>query len=280
MALRIPQSLSTGLQPETGWSVLDHELREQKMHTLGTLSGQVERALAALRVFDAEAHEPGSEHRRRAHGMANFIESTIRVAETDGIEHEVLNADWIRQRFPQFAPVLDSALGCFEPGGGYVRPERCIEAQLTLAKRLGAELMTGTVVTGLHSDDGKAVVSTNGATIVANKAIVCAGMWNAELLGALFDHLLKVCRQNLYWFKLAEPSILTEGSPTFILTHGPTDQDVCYGFPPIPGENSTKIATEQYTDATTPDALQRQVTLEECKTMFRSHWRGFGAAAC
>jgi hypothetical protein len=107
MAVRIPQSLSTGLQPETGWSVLDHELREQKMHTLGTLSGQVEQALAALRVFNAEAHEPGSEHRRRAHGMANFTESTIRVAETDGVEHEVLNADWIRQRFPQFAPVLD-----------------------------------------------------------------------------------------------------------------------------------------------------------------------------
>ena len=56
MAVRIPQSLSTGLQPEMGWSVLDYELREQKAHTLGTLSGQVEQALAALRAFDAEAH--------------------------------------------------------------------------------------------------------------------------------------------------------------------------------------------------------------------------------
>ena len=66
MAVRISQSLSTGLQPETGWSVLDHELREQKAHTLGALSGQVEQALAALRSFDAEAHEPDRGHRRRA----------------------------------------------------------------------------------------------------------------------------------------------------------------------------------------------------------------------
>ena len=66
MAVRIPQSLSTSLQPETGWSVLDYELREQKAHTLGTLSGQVEQALAALRAFDAEAHQPDREHRRRA----------------------------------------------------------------------------------------------------------------------------------------------------------------------------------------------------------------------
>jgi len=66
MAVRIPQSVSTGLQPETGWSVLDYELREQKAHSLATLSGQVEHALVALRAFDAEAHEADREHRRRA----------------------------------------------------------------------------------------------------------------------------------------------------------------------------------------------------------------------
>ena len=66
MAVRIPQSLSTGVQPETGWNVLDYELREQKAHTLGTLSSQVEQVLAALRAFDAQAHEPDGEHRRRA----------------------------------------------------------------------------------------------------------------------------------------------------------------------------------------------------------------------
>jgi hypothetical protein len=66
MAVRIPQRLSTGLQPETGWSVLDYKLREQKAHTLGILGDQVEQALAALRVFDAEARGPDGEHRRRA----------------------------------------------------------------------------------------------------------------------------------------------------------------------------------------------------------------------
>lgn len=64
MAVCIPQSLSTGLQPESGWSVLDHELREQKAHALGALSGQVEQALAALRSFDAEAQESDRGHRR------------------------------------------------------------------------------------------------------------------------------------------------------------------------------------------------------------------------
>jgi hypothetical protein len=66
MAVRIPQSLSTGLSRETGWDVLDYELREQKAHTLGKLGGQVEQVLVALRAFDAAAHGTDGEERRRA----------------------------------------------------------------------------------------------------------------------------------------------------------------------------------------------------------------------
>jgi hypothetical protein len=78
------------------------------------------------------------------------------------------------------------------------------------------------------------------------KVIVCAGMWSASLLGEPFSTLLKVCRQKLFWFKLEEPSIFPEDSPSFIITHGPSEIDACYGVPPIPGEGSMKIATERY----------------------------------
>ena len=65
MAVRIPQSYrraSTGNR----WDVLDYELREQKAQTLGNLGSQVERALAALRAFDAAPHGADGEDRRRA----------------------------------------------------------------------------------------------------------------------------------------------------------------------------------------------------------------------
>jgi hypothetical protein len=104
MAVRIPQSLSTGLQPETGWSVLDYELREQKAHTLGTLSGQVEQALAALRSIDA-THGSDQEPRRRAllDGAADLVWAFMiqrelcglrnwdAVVKDYGIPREVLN---------------------------------------------------------------------------------------------------------------------------------------------------------------------------------------------
>jgi hypothetical protein len=65
MTVRPPQSFSTGLARETGWSVLDCEILQQKAHTLGTLGSQVEQALARLRTFDAGAHE-ADEARRSA----------------------------------------------------------------------------------------------------------------------------------------------------------------------------------------------------------------------
>jgi hypothetical protein len=54
MSLRPPRSLSTSLQSDTGWSVLDYELAQQKAQTLGNLGHQVEQALTKLRAFDAQ----------------------------------------------------------------------------------------------------------------------------------------------------------------------------------------------------------------------------------
>jgi len=55
MTVRPPQSFATGLTREARWNVLEYEILQQKAQTLGTLSRQVEQALAALRAFDAEA---------------------------------------------------------------------------------------------------------------------------------------------------------------------------------------------------------------------------------
>ncbi len=58
MSLRTPQSLVGRHEPETGGSMLDYEIAQQKAQTLGTLATQVGLALAALRAFDASTHGP------------------------------------------------------------------------------------------------------------------------------------------------------------------------------------------------------------------------------
>ena len=71
--------------------------------------------------------------------VARFFEKTLAAARRFGIAHEILDAAEIRARFPQFA-VRDNEVGYYEPGAGYLRPERCIAAQLRLAQAAGVEL--------------------------------------------------------------------------------------------------------------------------------------------
>ncbi|APC20950.1 sarcosine oxidase [Pseudomonas protegens] len=197
----------------------------------------------------------------------DFTDNSIELARRYGIEHQELDAAEIRRRFPQFAPLDDSARGYFEPGGGFVRPERCIDAQLTRARQLGATLITGQTVLELDAQDDGVHIISDGSRLFARQVIVSAGMWSAQLLGAPFDSLLQVCRQQLYWFRLDEPERYPARSPSFIL-HSADDVDACYGFPPIPGEGSVKIATEQYSASSQPGSLDRQPSSADAQRLF------------
>ncbi|WP_455826337.1 N-methyl-L-tryptophan oxidase [Pseudomonas graminis] len=205
---------------------------------------------------------------------ADFTVRTIGLAHTYGIEHEVLDAAQIRQRFPQFAQVADNAIGYYEPGGGFVRPERCIEVQLRLAEQLGATLYKGETVTDIRSDEHGVTVTTDQRTLQADKLVVSAGNWAGGLLGAPFDRLLSVYRQQLFWFALEPEADPVGKSPTYILTHGKGEGDASYGFPALPGEGSLKIATAQYHTTSTPETLDRTVSPAEAREMYEQQVQG------
>ena len=202
----------------------------------------------------------------------DFTLRTLALAQTYGIAHEVLDAEQIRQRFPQFAQVADNAVGYYEPEGGFVRPERCIEVQLRLAEQHGATLYKGETVTDIRSDAHGVTVTTDQRTLQADKLVVSAGNWAGGLLGAPFDRLLSVYRQQLFWFATEPDAQLVGASPTFILTHGPDQTN--YGFPALPGEGSLKVATAQYHTASTPETLDRSVSPAQAREMYEQQVQG------
>ncbi|MFC7054340.1 N-methyl-L-tryptophan oxidase [Hansschlegelia quercus] len=207
------------------------------------------------------------------HGKPDFVRATAATAKAFSIPHEMLAADEIRRRFPQFL-VDDDTVGCFEPGGGYVRPERCIAAALTIAQRHGATMRTGETVTSITQiGDGVEVVTSSGI-VRASRAIVSAGAWIGPLLGSPFDRLLSVKRQVLHWFEMEPDAAFSERSPVFVWMHGTGDTDYLYGFPPLPGDSRVKVATEQYEAETTADSVERTVRPEESAAMFRTHVEG------
>ena len=200
--------------------------------------------------------------------VPGFLETTVAAARRYDIAHEVLDPAEIRRRFPAFR-VRDDESGYYEPGAGFVRPERCVAAQLRLAERSGATLKVGERVLEVRPEGAGVLVRTDAARYLAGRAVLTAGAWLPELLGARYAGRFTVTRQVLYWFAPSGPiePFLPERFPVFIWEPAGLPEGI-YGFPAIDGAaGGVKVASAAYGEPTVPDAVARQVTDEEIARM-------------
>ena len=206
------------------------------------------------------------------HGQPDFVGRTIAVAKQFDIAHEVLTPAEVTSRFPSFRLTGDETC-YYEPGAGFLRPERCVEAQLERARALGASIRTGEAVTRVTADATSVTVVTDAGTYVAGQAIVTAGAWAPQLLGDVYAKLLRVYPQTLYWFAPDDaPAFTPERFPIFIWRHGAAEDDHFYGFP-IVGEG-VKLATEQFSHTTDPDVALQAPSREDMQRMYEEQVRG------
>ncbi len=209
------------------------------------------------------------------HGKPGFVQATVIAATRHAIPHEVLDAAEVMRRFPQFR-LRGDEIAYYEPGGGYVRPERCIAAQLALARRLGAVIRPNTPVAATARDGtGVRVTTAEGETFMAAEVVLAAGAWSSCLAGAILAPHMAVTRQVLHWFAAANPAAFAPGAcPVYIWTHGDTASDGFYGFPISPGAEGVKVAVEQCAVTADPDQLQRKVSPAEAAAMHSRHLAG------
>ncbi len=197
-----------------------------------------------------------------------FFSNTVAAAEKYRIPHQILRAEEIRTRFPQFH-VRDDEIGYYEPSAGFLRPEACIDAQLQLAKAYGAAIHTNERVLDFQAAADEVTVTTEQRTYSAEKLIISAGAWLPQLIGETYATPFKVLRQLLFWFDVKGPiaPFLPANCPIFIWElQGP--QQAIYGFPAINGaEGGVKVATQQYEHTTTPDTVNREVSQQEAAAM-------------
>ena len=203
------------------------------------------------------------------HGSESFLEHTVAAAEAHDVEHERLTTEELRARFPQFALAADEE-ACYEPGAGFVRPERAVRAQLDSARERGATLAFGERVTGYDDRGTHVSVRTTSRTVEASTVVVTTGPWVTELVPELAAQA-RVLRQVLFWFDLRDPASYPalRDSPVYIWSPGTDPDDVIYGFPMVDGpEGGAKVAREQYRVETTADAVDREVGPEETEEMY------------
>ena len=206
------------------------------------------------------------------HGQADFVGRTIAVARRHGIAHEVLTPAEVEARFPQFR-LLGDEVAYWEPGAGFLRPERCVAVQLDRARALGAAVHTGETVVRVTPSGRGVRIETDRASYAAAWAVLTAGAWMPELLGGAFAKLLAVHRQVLYWFAPHDAAAFAPGRfPIFIWIHGAGNGDHFYGFPVL--ANGVKLATEQFVETADPGQVVRSVAPAESAGMYARHVRG------
>lgn len=213
------------------------------------------------------------------HGTDDWVGATVELAERFGIDHEQLDGATARERFPMFA-FDDAARAYLEPGGGFVRPEAAVAAQLELARRAGARLQSDTDVTTLRATSaGVEVTTADGSTFGAERVVLSVGAW---LPTFLTDPTLRagfaVYRQVLHWFAV-DPAwtdrVSAQQLPVHMWSFGAGATDFFYGFPAIDGpDGGIKVATEQFAHTTTADAVEREVPVAEARAMHEHCLRG------
>ena len=208
------------------------------------------------------------------HGRRDFLNEAIRSANKFKIRHEILETAEIRKRYPQFA-VTDER-GYYEHETGFLRPELCIEAQLDLARKHGAVVQIDEMVVSVENDGNSAVrVKTNHGSYSAEKVIITAGPWIARFLPAAYAPLFRVYRQVMYWFAIREDCRAIFAGfrfPIFIWIFGKGSEFGFYGFPALDGK-TVKVATEQFAASADPDHAQRDVSIDEIRSMYNDFLR-------
>ena len=172
-------------------------------------------------------------------GPANgyVLAGVLESARTHNLAVEELSAAEVEARWPQIR-VPEEMNGVYEVECGYLRVEECVRQHLAAAEKHGATLRFDQSVVEWKSEPGHIVVRTEAETFCAERLIVTAGAWTAQILAEL-RIALDVQRMTLFWFKTSgDEYSLEHGFPGFLFER--TD-GIYYGFPQI-DDRGLKVA--------------------------------------
>jgi sarcosine oxidase len=188
---------------------------------------------------------------------SELIVGTREAARRAGTEVDELSWEEVTARFPVHASTPESYVGLWDPGAGVVRPEASITAAVTVAKALGARVLTNTRVTTISEDSDGVEVHLDDRTIRARSVVVAAGPWVSKLLG---EPSLVPIRLIMTWFKAREGVLDTTHMPVFIRHFD--DDHTFWGHGQIDGLHIKVGAPDDPTNfsVTDPDIIDREVS--------------------
>jgi sarcosine oxidase len=183
------------------------------------------------------------------------LEGCLRSCEEHGLAHEVLTSAELRRRFPAYR-LPEETIAVLDAEGGFLVPEKCIEAHAAGARAAGADLREDEAVLEWKPAGDGVRVRTGRGEYEADRLVLTAGSWNGKLAGS-FRPVLQPERQVLAWLQVRrtehfEPAVF----PVFVME---VPEGMFYGFPLFAGgPPGFKVGRFHHRhEAVDPDQLDR-----------------------
>ncbi len=204
------------------------------------------------------------------HGHAGFVELTQSIAQKYGVEHEILDANGIKS----YAPMLnvnDNDHAYYSASSGILRPEKCIETQLELAQSNGAVVKQNEEVLSYSFTDSAVFIKTNKASYQAEKVIFTAGAWMQQFMPENLKTLLKVYRQEIFWFEADDLARFHHDKFPFVIWTKQDRNDYFCAFPVAEGgTKALKLMTEQYIESS-DEPIKKTINSAEQQAFYESY---------
>lgn len=143
------------------------------------------------------------------------VPGVLLAAEQHHLPVERLSADEVRNRWPGLC-VTDDLQAVYEPAGGYLLVEDCVQTYMDAARHAGAQLITNTQVLAWSAENATVRLHTSEGVLTAKRLVIAAGAWAGRLLSDL-NIPLTVLRKSLFWFATdAAVYDVSAGFPLFL----------------------------------------------------------------
>ncbi len=195
---------------------------------------------------------------------SDVFAGSLESCQEHNLEHDVLTSAEMTARFPGYR-FPSETMAVFQPQGGLLVPERCIEAHASLAQKHGAELHTGERVQGWELlGDGRVEVTTDKGTYYTQKLSICGGAWGYKLAPEVTGHAVPE-RQVLIWLETKQPELFTP--ERFPVWNARVEEGRYYGFPEFnPGGDTPGMKYGRWhhrEEIVDPDTIDRNIYPED-----------------
>lgn len=190
---------------------------------------------------------------------SEILQGVKASAEKYRIPVELWDARLCQSKFSVFN-IPSHYQGIFEPTGGYLEVENCVQTFCEEAQKLGAQLQFEEKVLSWKKNQDGFEIQTSKGIYFSEKLILTAGPWMAQVLKPI-ARFLNVHRAPLLWFGSQGKFKKEKGMPCFAFD---TEDGFFYGF--TEKEGRLKLALHRPLDLVkNPETESREISDSEAQ---------------